>query len=61
MLGFRSRFSAVSIVLIMLGATEMVHAKISFFMNWARKQTGEGFEYHLATSRLPIVIAGPGR
>src|SRR5215470_12592607 len=45
--GFLTRFSAVSITLIMLGAIGMVHGKVGFFMNWTGKQAGEGFEYHL--------------
>ena len=62
-LGVLSRFSAASIILIMLGAIAMVHAKFGFFMNWAGNQAGEGFEYHLLAiaALLPIVIAGPGR
>jgi len=61
--GFLSRFSAASIILIMLGAIGMVHAKFGFFMNWMGNQAGEGFEYHLLAigTLLPIVIAGPGR
>ena len=61
--GFLSRFSAASIIVIMLGAVAMVHAKVGFFMNWAGNQAGEGFEYHLLAiaALLPIVIAGPGR
>ena len=61
--GVLSRFSAASIILIMLGAIAMVHAKFGFFMNWAGNQPGEGFEYHLLAigMLLPIVIAGPGR
>src|SRR5437879_8646345 len=42
--GFLSRFSAASIILIMLGAIGMVHAKFGFFMNWMGNQAGEGFE-----------------
>jgi len=62
-LGFLSRFSAASIILIMLGAIGMVHARVGFFMNWAGNQAGEGFEYHLVAIGLllPLVIAGPGR
>jgi len=62
-LGFLSRFSAASIILIMLGAIGMVHAKVGFFMNWMGNQAGEGFEYHLLAIGilLPILIAGPGR
>lgn len=61
--GFLSRFSAASIILIMLGAIAMVHLKVGFFMNWTGKQAGEGFEYHLLAIGilLPILIAGPGR
>ena len=62
-LGLVLRFSAASIILIMLGAIGMVHGKFGFFMNWAGNQAGEGFEYHLLAigALLPIVIAGPGR
>jgi len=62
-LGVLSRFSAASIIVIMLGAIGMVHGKVGFFMNWSGQQAGEGFEYHLLAigTLLPIVIAGPGR
>ena len=58
--GFLSRFSAASIIIIMLGAIGMVHGRVGFFMNWAGNQAGEGFEYHLLAiaALLPIVIAG---
>jgi putative oxidoreductase len=61
--GFLSRFSAASIILIMLGAIGLVHGQFGFFMNWTGKQAGEGFEYHLLVigALLPILIAGPGR
>lgn len=61
--GFLSRFSAASIIVIMLGAIAMVHGKIGFFMNWTGNQPGEGFEYHLLAIGilLTILIAGPGR
>src|SRR5438445_13051607 len=61
--GFLSRFSAASIIIIMLGAVATVHGKFGFFMNWAGNQAGEGFEYQLLAiaAMLPIVIAGPGR
>jgi len=61
--GFLSRFSAASIIVIMLGAIAMVHGKFGFFMNWTGKQPGEGFEYHLLAIAvlLTILIAGPGR
>lgn len=55
--GFLCRFSAASLIVIMLGAIGMVHAKNGFFL-----QHG-GFEYNLALIGLllPILIAGPGR
>ena len=61
--GFLSRFSALSLILIMLGAIGMVHGKVGFFMNWMGNQGGEGFEYHLLAIAilLVILIAGPGR
>jgi putative oxidoreductase len=61
--GFLSRFSAASLIVIMLGAVAMVHGKLGFFMNWTGNQGGEGFEYHLLAIAilLVILIAGPGR
>jgi len=62
-LGVLSRFSAASIIVIMLGAIGMVHGKVGFFMNWAGQQAGEGYEYHLLVIALllSIVLIGPGR
>jgi putative oxidoreductase len=61
--GFLSRFSAASLIVIMLGAIGMVHARFGFFMNWMGNQPGEGFEYHLLAIAvlLVILIVGPGR
>jgi putative oxidoreductase len=55
--GFLSRFSAASLIVIMLGAIAMVHGQHGFF------QSNNGFEYNLALIGLllPILIAGPGR
>lgn len=55
--GFLSRFSAASNIVIMLGAIALVHGKNGFF------QSAGGFEYNLAIIGLlaPILIAGPGR
>lgn len=63
LLGFLSRFSAASIIVIMLGAIGMAHAQFGFFMNWTGKQPGEGYEYHLLAIALlaVILLAGPGR
>ena len=61
--GLLSRFSAASIIAIMIGAVMIVHAPFGFFMNWAGTQKGEGFEFHLVMIGLLLatLIAGPGR
>lgn len=55
--GFLTRFSAASLIVIMLGAIAMVHGKNGFFLDKG------GFEYNLALIGLlvPTLIAGPGR
>jgi putative oxidoreductase len=55
--GFLTRFSAASLIVIMIGAIAMVHGKNGFFMS------SGGFEYNLALIGLlfPTLIAGPGR
>jgi putative oxidoreductase len=55
--GFLTRFSAASLIVIMLGAIALVHGKNGFFLD------KQGFEYNLALIGLlmPILIAGPGR
>jgi putative oxidoreductase len=56
--GFLSRFSAASLIVIMMGAIVKVHAQHGFFL-------GEklGFEFNLALIGLlaAVLIAGPGR
>jgi putative oxidoreductase len=60
--GILSRFSAASLIVIMLGAIGMVHLPNGLFMNWTGTQKGEGFEYHLLAIGLflVILIMGPG-
>ena len=55
--GFLSRFSAASLIVVMLGAIGKVHGKNGFFAKI------EGSEYNLALIGLllPVLIAGPGR
>ncbi len=55
--GFLTRFSAASLIVVMLGAIATVHGKNGFFMS------AGGFEYNLALIGLllPTLIAGPGR
>ena len=47
----------------MTGAIITVHLKHGFFMNWAGKQAGEGFEYHLLAIALAValMITGGGK
>jgi putative oxidoreductase len=63
--GFLSRFSAASLILIMLGAIFTVHGQHGFFLGGGPESTlaTAGFEYNLALIGLllPILIAGPGR
>lgn len=54
--GFLTRFSAASNILIMLGAIAMVHGKNGFLLS------NGGFEYNLALIGLliPLTLIGPG-
>lgn len=58
LLGFLSRFSAASLIGVMLGAIAMVHARNGFFLG-----AKPGFEFNLALIGLlaTVLIAGPGR
>jgi putative oxidoreductase len=55
--GFLCRFSAASLIVIMIGAIATVHGQHGFFLS------DGGFEYNLALIGLlvPILIAGPGK
>jgi putative oxidoreductase len=55
--GFLTRFSAASLIVIMIGAIATVHGKNGFFADKG------GFEYNLALIGLlvPILLAGPGK
>ena len=48
--------AAFGIGCVMVGAILLVHGKIGFFMNWAGKQPGEGFEYHLIALAIAIAL-----
>lgn len=62
-IGFLSRVAAFGIMCNMLVAISMVHLPNGFFMNWAGKQKGEGFEYHLLVIAIciAILISGGGK
>lgn len=51
--GLFTRVAAFGVFSVMIGAIYMVHWKFGFFMNWAGKNPGEGYEFHL----LAIAIA----
>jgi putative oxidoreductase len=55
--GFLTRFSAASLIVIMIGAIVKVHGKNGFFL------ADQGFEYNLALIGLlaPTLLAGPGK
>jgi putative oxidoreductase len=55
--GILTRFSAASLIVIMIGAIAMVHGKNGFFLHQG------GFEYNLALIGLllPILLCGAGR
>jgi putative oxidoreductase len=55
--GFLTRFSAASLIVIMIGAIVKVHGQNGFFLR------DQGYEYNLALIGLllPVLIAGPGR
>ena len=55
--GFLTRFSAASLIVIMIGAIAIVHGKNGFFLQ------NQGYEYNLALIGLllPILLCGPGR
>jgi putative oxidoreductase len=63
--GFLTRFSAASLIVIMLGAIAQVHGKNGFFLGKGPDSTlaTAGYEYCFALIGLlaPILIAGPGR
>jgi putative oxidoreductase len=55
--GFLTRFSAASLIVIMIGAIVTVHGQHGFFLH------KQGFEYNLALIGLllPTLLCGPGR
>ncbi|MCI0335719.1 MAG: DoxX family protein [Planctomycetes bacterium] len=63
--GFLTRFSAASLIVIMLGAIFMVHGKNGFFLGHGPESTlaTAGFEYNLALIGLllPVFLCGSGR
>ena len=58
--GLGTRFAALGIGAVMIGAIATVHASQGFFMNWSGPQGGEGFEYHLLALGLVAVLLVQG-
>ncbi|TGK23354.1 DoxX family protein [Leptospira stimsonii] len=60
--GLLTRFTALSIAIIMLGAALLVHRENGFFINWFGAQKGEGYEFHLLAigAALALVFTGAG-
>ena len=62
-IGLLTRVAAFGVLCNMIVAIWMVHWPYGFFMNWAGKQRGEGFEYHLLVIGmcLALMISGAGK
>lgn len=62
-LGLGTRFAALGVISVMIGAITTVHAANGFFMNWYGNQAGEGYEYHLLVLAIGValVLRGGGR
>jgi putative oxidoreductase len=61
--GALTRLAALVVGVDIAVAAILVHLPNGFFMNWAGKQAGEGFEYHIlvAGMSLALVIGGGGK
>lgn len=55
-LGLLGRVAAFGIACEMAVAIYLVHRHFGFFMNWAGTQKGEGYEYHILTLVVCLVI-----
>jgi putative oxidoreductase len=56
LVGLLSRLAALGITAEMIGAVLTVHSRFGFFMNWTGQKKGEGFEYHLLTIALAVLV-----
>ncbi|MBO0323516.1 DoxX family protein [Muricauda sp. CAU 1633] len=63
LLGFLSRFWAVSIIGMFIGIILTTQVEHGFFMNWFGNQAGEGYEYSLLVIglALTILVNGSGK
>jgi putative oxidoreductase len=58
--GLLGRIAALGIAITMLVAVLKIHHAFGFFMNWSGTQKGEGYEYHLLTLALCLLIMVKG-
>jgi putative oxidoreductase len=61
--GLATRFMALALGLVMIGAIYFVTGQWSFFMNWYAQPRGEGFEFHILVLGivLALVLRGGGK
>jgi putative oxidoreductase len=58
--GLLARIAALGVMTNMLVAIILVHRQVGFFMNWAGKQAGEGFEFHLLAIAVAVGVLVKG-
>jgi putative oxidoreductase len=60
--GLLTRVAAFGVFSVMVGAIYLVHGKFGFFMNWAGKNPGEGYQFHLLVIAIAfaLMIKGGG-
>lgn len=58
--GFLTRLNALAIGIVMIVAALTSHLSAGFFMNWNGQINGEGFEFHLITLALAVVLIVKG-
>ncbi len=56
LVGLLSRIAVVGIATDMLVAVFQYHIHVGFFMNWSGQLHGEGYEYHLLTLAICLLI-----
>lgn len=62
LVGFLTKFAALSIAIIMFGAAFLAHRQNGFFINWNGNQKGEGYEFHILAIGLllALIVGGAG-
>ncbi|QFR39359.1 DoxX family protein [Candidatus Gracilibacteria bacterium 28_42_T64] len=54
--GFKTRFMAFGILVIMIGAAFMAHLQYGFYIDWFGNQEGNGIEYHILAGAMALVL-----